>query len=462
MRGKIPSMGENKNEKIDQKADGDGLCRNKKRVGFMTLGCKVNQYETDAIAATFSEKDYAIVNFEEIADVYVINTCTVTNLSDRKSRQMIRKAKKTNPHSIVAVIGCYAQMSPDEVSAIEGVNIVMGTKDRLGLVNMIEEMHREPKPINSVGEILNNRIFEEMDLAVPTDRTRAYIKIQEGCSQFCSYCIIPYARGPVRSRQPEKILEEVKKLANQGYEEIVITGIHIASYGKDLENIDLLEILKLINEIDGINRIRIGSVEPQLITEEFVKVISKMSKLCPHFHISLQSGSDKILKAMNRKYTSNFYEKAVTILKENIEKVAITTDIMVGFPDESDEDFENTCKLAEKVGFADIHVFRFSPRKGTPAATFDNQVSGQIKDTRSDKLIELANKLRKQFIEKYLNKQMSVLVERELPDNKGTFEGFTENYIQVRIISEINLVGKIVDVNLKNGNNGQVFGELIF
>jgi threonylcarbamoyladenosine tRNA methylthiotransferase MtaB len=430
------------------------------KAAFHTLGCKVNQYETDALIGFFQKSGYEISSFDEKADVYVINTCTVTNLSDRKSRQMIRKAKKINPDSIVAVIGCYAQVSPEEVAAIEGVNIVLGTKDRLGLVNMINELQNENKPIKTVGDIMKNRIFEEMDIALPTDRSRAYIKIQEGCNQFCSYCIIPYARGPVRSRNPEKIFEEVKNLSLLGFKEIVITGIHIASYGKDLKNASLLDLLENINNIDGISRIRLGSLEPQLITTEFVKTISMLNKICPHFHVSLQSGSDNVLKAMNRKYSANFYEKATSYLKNYIPNAAITTDIIVGFPGETEKDFNDTCELAEKVGFADIHVFKFSPRKGTPAASFENQISGIIKEERSESLIKLQRKLRNDYLKRFINICMPVLIESKICDNEGLYEGLTPNYMSVKVKAKKCLIGEIVNINLIKIEGEQFLGEL--
>ena len=420
-------MEKNNNEKIDQKVNDKGLCSEKKTVSFYTLGCKVNQYESEAVSSIFEKNGYKVVAFDDHSDVYIINTCTVTNLSDRKSRQAIRKAKKTNPDSIVAVMGCYAQTASEEVLKIPGVNLVIGTKDRNRIMEYLERLEAGECRINAVDNIMTSRSFEELKVATFKERTRAYLKIQEGCSQFCSYCIIPYARGPIRSRNPEAVIDEVKELAANGFTEIVLTGIHLASYGKDLKTTSLLDIIKKINEVEGIQRIRLGSIEPTTITEEFVKAAAEMPKLCPHYHLSLQSGCDNTLKAMNRKYTSGEYLESVELLKKYIPDVAITTDLMVGFPGETDEDFEASLSFAEKIGFAKIHVFKYSPRKGTPAAEAPNQISSEVKESRSEKMLALSDRLEEAYLNRFIDREMAVLFEQELQEQKGYIEGLTSN-----------------------------------
>ena len=334
-----------------------------KRVAFCTLGCKVNQYETEALSGIFRKAGYSVVDFEEEAEVYVINTCTVTNLSDRKSRQMIRKAKKNNKDSVVIVVGCYAQTAPEEVSKIEGVSMVIGTKDRGRIIEYIKELEAGGQKLNFVDDVMKAREFEELGIDVFRERTRAFIKIQEGCTQFCSYCIIPYARGPVRSRDEKNILNEITDLARSGYKEVVLTGIHIASYGKDIKTTSLIDIIKKVHEIEGIERIRLGSIEPTLINEEFIESIKKLEKVCPQYHLSLQSGCDRTLERMNRKYTTKDYRKSVALLRENIRDVAVTTDIMVGFPGETDEEFDETYRFLQEISFAGMHVFKYSQEK---------------------------------------------------------------------------------------------------
>lgn len=454
-----------------------------KVLALYTLGCKTNQYESDALTQAFKVKGFETTEFSNRADVYIINTCTVTSLSDRKSRQAIRKAKKLNPEAIVAVIGCYAQISPEEIEAIDGVTIVLGTKDRMQLVQLVEDAitNRQLKladkdlefssdkkdsetrndkkhdgvAFSEISNIMDAEYFEEMALAIPNDRTRAYVKIQEGCNQFCTYCIIPYARGPIRSRQPKKIEAEVKKLAENGFKEIVITGIHIASYGVEIGNTSLIEILTLINSIDGIERIRLGSLEPNLMKESFLQPASMLEKLCPHFHVSLQSGSNNILKAMNRKYTREEYLEGTKILRKYFPNAAITTDIMVGFPGESQSDFDETMELAKRVSFSDIHVFKFSPRKGTPAALFPEQISPEVKDERSEKLISLANLLNSKFLDSFIGKELDVIVERKVNETGNLYEGLSNNYINVIVNSDNSVLGKLIKVyiNSREGNN---------
>ncbi len=420
-----------------------------KKVAFYTLGCKVNQYETEAISSLFEQNNYEVVSFDECAEVYIINTCTVTNLSDRKSRQAIRKAKKHNTESIVVVMGCYAQTSSADVLKIPGVDLVMGTKDRNKVLEYISRIESGECRINAVDNIMSSRTFEELKVSTYKERTRAYLKIQEGCSQFCSYCIIPYARGPIRSRKPEDIISEVVELAQNGFLEIVLTGIHLASYGKDLKTTNLLDIIKKIHMVEGIKRIRLGSIEPTTITEEFVREVAQMPKLCPHYHLSLQSGCDNTLKAMNRKYTTDEYRKSVALLKEYIPDVAITTDIMVGFPGETQEDFDISLKFAEEIGFSKIHVFKYSPRKGTPAAEMDNQISPEEKEKRSELMLKLSDVLEEKYHQKFIGREMDVLYEQEIHDKKGYIEGLTNNYIRVVSMSNLDAKGKILPTRLE-------------
>ncbi len=421
----------------------------KKKIAFATLGCKVNLYDTEAISELFSQKGYEITDFDKTADIYFINTCTVTNFSNKKSRQLIRQARKKNPSAIIAAGGCYAQTSADEVASIEGINIVVGTKNRGKIVEIIENYSKNNGVLNAVDEIMGERYFEPLKITDLKDRTRAFIKIQEGCDRFCSYCIIPYARGPVRSRQPNEILSEVERLSQNGFKEIVLTGIHIASYGKDLKNIDLIKIIKLIHGIGGINRIRLSSVEPLIVTDEFIKEIQSLDKLCEHFHLSLQSGCDKILKKMNRRYNTQQYEQAVKKLRSVFPDAAFTTDIITGFPGESEDDFKQSLSFAKKIGFAKIHSFPYSPKKGTPAASFPYQIPNEIKSERSRRMIELSDRLNKEFLKSFEGREAEVLFERQIQD--GIFEGHTSNYIKVRAESKSkNIINKTLKVKIGN------------
>ncbi|WP_058485399.1 tRNA (N(6)-L-threonylcarbamoyladenosine(37)-C(2))-methylthiotransferase MtaB [Defluviitalea phaphyphila] len=431
------------------------------KVAFYTLGCKVNQYETEAMIELFENDNYEVVSFDEYADVYVINTCTVTNLGDKKSRQMIRRAKKINPDSIIAVVGCYVQTAPKEVEAIEGVNIIIGTDNRSRIIELIHEYEKKHKKINIVNDIMNVKQFEELGVNKLEGKTRAYLKIQEGCNQYCSYCIIPYARGPIRSRKPENIVKEVKTLVDNGFKEIVLTGIHIASYGKDLdEDINLLKIIKMVHTIDGLKRIRLSSIEPSIITEEFVKEIKILPKICPHFHLSLQSGCDATLKRMNRKYNSTQYRKSVELLKQNIPNVAITTDIIVGFPGETEEEFNQSYKFVKEIGFSQIHVFKYSPRKGTPAAKMSNQIASNIKDERSHKMITLGEKMQREFLLKQLGKNLEVLFENKVENKQNFYEGYSTNYLKVLAFSEENIENKILKVNIKKLDENTLKGDI--
>ncbi|WP_034847947.1 tRNA (N(6)-L-threonylcarbamoyladenosine(37)-C(2))-methylthiotransferase MtaB [Ruminiclostridium josui] len=426
-----------------------------------TLGCKVNQYESEAVSSIFEQNGYEVVSFEQASDVYVINTCTVTNLSDRKSRQAIRRAKKTNPDSIVIVMGCYAQTSSEEVLKIPGVNMVIGTKDRNKIIEYVERIVAGECRINAVDNIMTSRAFEELKLNTYKERTRAYLKIQEGCSQFCSYCIIPYARGPIRSRKPDDIIEEVKQLADSGFLEIVLTGIHLASYGRELEGTDLLDIIQKIHSIDGIKRIRLGSIEPTTITKKFVEAAGRLPKLCPHYHLSLQSGCDKTLAEMNRKYNTDEYRKSAELLKDNIPDVAITTDLMVGFPGETEEDFYTSRDFAEEIGFSKIHVFKYSPRKGTPAAEMKNQISPEEKERRSEIMLALSDELEKKYLERYVGRNMEVLYEQEMHGHEGYIEGLTNNYIRVMAKGDISLKGKLAQTQLSKVNGVIFEGKLL-
>lgn len=427
------------------------------KVAFYTLGCKVNQYETEAMTELFKKASYEVVDHEDYADVYVINTCTVTNMSDRKSRQFIRRSKKINPNSIIAVVGCYSQVAPEEILDIEEVNVVMGTNDRNKIVEIIEGITKEDK-ISTVDDIMKVREFEEMQIKEVRGKTRAFLKIQEGCDRFCSYCIIPYARGPVRSRLLDNIISEVKDLASNGFKEIVLTGIHVASYGKDLGNVNILDVLKEIHKIEGIERIRLSSVEPLLMSDEFIDEIASMKKICPHFHLSLQSGCDETLKRMNRKYNTTQYRDIVKKIREKIGNVAITTDVIVGFPGETDEEFEKTYEFLKEIELSQMHVFKYSPRKGTPAASMKEQIDPKIKQIRSEKLMNLSNENNNEFMNEFSNSTVSVLFEAKLEN--GYYEGLSSNYIRVLSKSDENIEGKILNVNLINTKDGFIEGIL--
>ncbi len=428
-----------------------------KKVAFCTLGCKVNQYETQAITELFEKEGYAVCPFEEIADVYVINTCSVTGLSDRKSRQMIRRAKRKNPNSIIAVTGCYAQTAAEDVMKIDGVNLVIGTQNRSEFVKLCEDAAN--KQINLVSDILHTHNFEEaLSVTSYEERTRAYIKVQEGCSQFCSYCIIPYARGPIRSRSKENVIAEAKRLVDKGFCELVLVGIHIASYGKDIKNTSLSELISEINDIKNLKRIRLSSIEPMTLNEEFIKAVSFADKLCHHFHISLQSGCDQTLDRMNRKYKTQDYEHIVNLLRKSFDDCAITTDIMVGFPGETDEEFAKSLEFAEKIKFAETHIFPYSPRPNTPAAKL-KQLGAEIKQIRSEEMFKVANKSTKAFLDAHNGKIMDVLFEQECEQN--TYEGKTKNYITVKVKSKSDISGKILNVRITSNDSKTAFGELI-
>lgn len=432
------------------------------KIAFYTLGCKVNQYETQAIAETFAKLGYEIVDFDQKADIYVINTCTVTNVSDRKSRQAIKRAKKISPNSVVVVMGCYPQVYPQEVQKIEGVDIIVGTKDRRKIVEYVTQYLQEKRKIFAINNEYKRDNFEDLKISEFNERTRAFIKIEEGCEQFCSYCIIPYARGSVVSRSLDSILDEIERLATRGYKEFVITGINISAYGKDLDyKVTLIDVIEEINKIEGVKRIRLSSLEPIVMKEDFIKRLTKIDKLCHHLHLSLQSGSDRILKLMNRHYTTDEYRQIVKMVRTYWDDVAFTTDIIVGFPGESDEDFEKTVEFVKEIGFSRIHVFRFSPKKGTKAYNMPNQVSSTEKEKRSEILKDVARELSFNFHKKFEGKILDVLIE-ENSSIEGYFEGYSGNYIRT-LVPKTSIVraGEIYKVKVKEAFEQYVIGDII-
>ena len=430
-----------------------------KKVAFYTLGCKVNQYETEAMLELFEKEGYEKAETEDYADVYVINTCTVTHMSDRKSRQYIRRMKKKNPDAIIAVVGCYSQVSPEEILSIDEVNLVMGTNDRKKIVEEVKKIDASRK-VSTVDDIMKVKAFEEIEINKTNGKTRAFMKIQDGCDRYCSYCIIPYARGRVRSRDLESIVKEVENLASNGYKEVVLTGIHVASYGKDIKDSDikLLDVIKQINDIEGIERIRLSSVEPILFTDEFVEAVSTMDKVCPHYHLSLQSGCDETLKRMKRRYTTEEYKAIVDRLRAAIPNVSITTDVIVGFPGETNEEFDKTYEFLKDIELTHMHVFKYSPRKGTPAATMENQVDPSTKHDRSEKLLQLNEENFNKFGQKMLDKEFNVLFEQKVGDNK--YEGLT-NYVKVIVESDNDISEQILKVKIKDVKNEFLEGILV-
>ena len=401
----------------------------------------------------FIENNYEIVDFEEFADIYVINTCTVTNMSDKKSRQIIRRAKHKNENAILVVVGCYAQVAKEKLEKIDEVDIVLGNNEKGDIVNLVETYEK-----NIVTDVMQQKEFVEFGATTYTDKTRAVIKVQDGCDRFCSYCIIPYARGRVRSRKIENVVEEITKIAQNGIKEVVITGIHIASYGKDFKDgTSLIDLLEAINKIDGIERIRLGSLEPLIITEEFLQRLTKLEKICDHFHLSLQSGCDETLKRMNRRYTTEEFEHIVNLLRKAYPEVALTTDIIVGFPEESEEEFDKTYKFLSKIKFMKMHVFKYSQRDGTKAAVMKNQIDGNIKEERSNNLIELSDKNEKEFIENYIGKQVEVLFEQVVGDY---IEGHTKNYVVVKVPKNEVIENEMKKVKIANSDNLTLIGEI--
>lgn len=427
-----------------------------KKAAIHTLGCKVNQYESEAIAELLQAAGYELVSFDDYADCYIVNTCTVTGLSDRKSRQMIRRAKKKNPHSVLAVTGCYAQTASQQVAELEEVDLVVGTSNRAALPALLERA-KEGQVI-AVSDIMKETSFEELSVTHYTERTRAFLKIQDGCDRYCSYCIIPYARGHIRSRDPEQAVRQAIQLSQNGYSEIVLAGIHVASYGKDLGNTSLLDLLCQIQKIDGIERIRISSIEPNYITADFCHITASLSKFCPHFHISLQSGCDETLRRMNRHYTTKEYAQAVREIRAAFPNPAISTDVMVGFAGETEEEFATSLRFVEQMAFSRLHVFPYSIRPGTKAASFPDQVAPQQKEERAKQMLALGHQLTQQFSLSQCGRSARVLAERRTPE--GLWEGFTENYTPVVFSSQQDLAGKIIPVRLLSLQGETILGEL--
>ena len=406
-----------------------------RKVSFYTLGCKVNQYETNAMTQKFQEAGYEIVDLNnEVADIYIVNTCTVTNMSDRKSRQVLRRLKDKNEDAIVVAVGCYAQVAKQELEKMPEIDVVLGNEEKKDIVQYVQKFIQEKNKLIEIYDISTQKEFKDMGLITYTEKTRAVIKVQDGCNQFCSYCIIPYARGRVRSRKQDSIIEEITLIAQNGIQEVVITGIHIASYGRDFSNENgLIELLEKINEIDGISRIRLGSLEPKIITEEFVQRLVKLDKMCHHFHLSLQSGCDDTLKRMNRKYTTSQVSEIIDRLRKYYDDVILTTDIIVGFPGETEEEFNKTYEFLKQAQLYKMHVFQYSPRKGTRAAEMQNQIDGNIKEARSRKLIKLSNENQLKYNENLIGKNVEVLFEdKEVDDGIIYFKGHTKNYILVK------------------------------
>ncbi len=429
-----------------------------KKVAFITLGCKVNQYETNSMIQKFIQKGYEIVEATEKADIYIVNTCTVTNMSDRKSRQMLRRVKEQNHKAIVVACGCYVQVAKEEVEKIKEIDLVLGNNEKKEIVEMIEKYEKENEKQSKIEDVMQQKEYVELGEITYTEKTRAVIKVQDGCDRFCSYCIIPYARGRVRSREPEKVIAEIKKIAQQGIKEVVITGIHIASYGKDFKkDYKLIDLLEEINQVNGIQRIRLGSIEPLLITEEFVERLSKLEKICHHFHLSLQSGCDATLKRMNRRYSIQEFQEIVERLRSVYQDAILTTDIIVGFPQESEEEFKETYAFLKKIKFYKMHVFKYSPRKGTKAAQMLGQIDGKIKEERSQKLIKLSDANEKEYHEKYLGKEVEILCEEE---KNGYYQGHTKNYILVKVKSKEDLENQIVEVKCIENEKGHIMAKM--
>lgn len=421
-----------------------------KKAALHNLGCKVNSYETEAMQQLLVDAGYEIVPFSEVADVYVINTCSVTNMADRKSRQMLHRARKQNPQAVVVAAGCYVQTKEAEAINDNAIDILIGNNKKHELIQQINEFVDKKECVDAVIDINEKgQKFEELFLSHTAEHTRAFIKVQDGCNQFCSYCIIPYARGRVRSRELDSVLEEVRHLAMQGYQEIVLTGIHLSSYGVDCDD-SLLHLIQEVHKIDGINRIRLGSLEPKIVTEEFVKELSVLPKVCPHFHLSLQSGCDETLKRMNRKYTTEEYKTGCQLLRRYFANPAITTDVIVGFPGETENEFAMTKNFLEEIHFYEMHIFKYSKREGTRAAVMEEQVPEQIKTERSTQLLALEEKMSKEYRERYINTIQEVLFEETTQIfGENYFVGYTKEYVKVAIQSEDDLTncirsGKII------------------
>lgn len=452
------------------------------KVKFITLGCKTNQYETNAMEQQLQKQGFEIIKEDDtnqIPDICCVNTCSVTNVAERKSRQMLRKLREANPNVIVIACGCYAQVAKEELNKMPEVDIVIGINEKNNLGEIIKQYLKDNKKIVEVTDVMHENDFQDFGTTTYTESTRAVIKIQDGCDRFCSYCIIPYARGKVRSRNPKSIIEEIKAIAKKGYKEVVLTGIHIASYGKDFKDEDvkkyreqygysneykefdpkddlasggfrLIELLEQIDKVDGIERIRLGSIEPKLITEDFIIRLSKVKKICNHFHLSLQSGCDKTLKRMNRRYTTEEFKNSVSIIRKYFDDVHLTTDIIVGFPGETDEEFEKTYDFLNEIKFYKMHIFKYSIRKGTAAEKMPDQIDGKIKEARSKKLIDLSNRLENNYNSRMIGTRVKVLFEEE---KNGYYRGHTTNYAIVNVKSDIDISNKILNVEITSQNN---------
>ena len=422
-----------------------------KNVALHNLGCKVNAYEIDVMQQTLQEKGYKIVPFDEVADIYIINTCTVTNMADRKSRQMLHRAKAKNPNAIVIAVGCYVQTGMEDVLKDNSIDLAIGNNKKHELVSIIEKFLEEKEKTlhdTTVIDINHTNEYEEMELKQTAEHTRAYIKIQDGCNQFCSYCIIPFARGRVRSRKPEDIIKEVQQIVEAGYQEIVLTGIHLSSYGTDFEEDtreELIDIIEKLHQIEGLRRIRLGSLEPRIVTKEFTDRLKKMPKICPHFHLSLQSGCDETLKRMNRKYSAGEYYESVERLRGAFDRPAITTDVIVGFPQESEEEFVVTKDFLKKVQFFEMHIFKYSKRNGTVAAKMPGQIPDSVKTIRSNELLELEKEMSKNYRAGYIGEVVSVLFEETKEINGTSYQiGHTDRYIKVAKMSDADLSNQII------------------
>ncbi|MBB6636213.1 tRNA (N(6)-L-threonylcarbamoyladenosine(37)-C(2))-methylthiotransferase MtaB [Cohnella thailandensis] len=433
-------------------------------VAFYTLGCKVNFYDTEAMWQLFKKEGYEQVDFETTtADVYVINTCTVTNTGDKKSRQIIRRAVRRNPDAVIAVTGCYAQTSPAEIMAIPGVDLVVGTQDRDKLMSFISDIQRDRKPVNAVRNIMKTREFEELDVPAFADRTRAFLKIQEGCNNFCTFCIIPWSRGLSRSRAPESVLSQARQLVAAGYQEIVLTGIHTGGYGDDLEGYRLANLLEDLDKIEGLERIRISSIEASQIDDEMIRVLNGSKKMCRHLHIPLQAGDDAILKRMRRKYTTEEFAGKIARIKEAMPGVAITTDVIVGFPGETEEQYENGYRFMERIGFSEMHVFPYSKRTGTPASRMDEQVDEEVKHARVHRLIELSERLQGEYSRHWVGEELEVIPERVTKgeDGKVRLAGYSDNYLSVEFEGDESMYRKRCLVRVTESGANENRGELI-
>ncbi|MDD7114495.1 MAG: tRNA (N(6)-L-threonylcarbamoyladenosine(37)-C(2))-methylthiotransferase MtaB [Lachnospiraceae bacterium] len=413
---------------------------NNRRAAFLTLGCKVNQYETDAMKEVLEADGYEVVDFKEPADVYIINTCSVTNMADRKSRQMIHRAKKKNPEAVVVAVGCYVQAAEEELKKNHTADILIGNNKKKEIAQILDKYFEKRENISEVVDIAKTKEYETLTIHKVSEHTRAYIKIQDGCNQFCSYCIIPYTRGRIRSKDPEEIVREITQLAKDGFQEIVLTGIHLSSYGMDLGDITLIDIIRKLQMIEGIKRIRLGSLEPRIITEDFVRELKKCDKVCPHFHLSLQSGCDETLKRMNRKYNTVEYENALNILRKYYDHPALTTDVIVGFVGESEDEFEKTREYLEKINLYEMHIFKYSVRKGTRAEKMEGHLPEEVKNRRSAVLLEMTERHKKDFEQWYIGKKQKVLLE-EMTEIDGVkyMQGHTERYVKIAVKFDENL-----------------------